>query len=168
MQGLVRGRPGQEGQPRTQGPRCFLLGELQEAPCAPSWDDNAEGPERTQTLTVPEALELNIAVPSLQGSKGGAAGRSSPSRGWEGCTEKRTWVLGPFRMNQNWAWDQGREKSSRLRKQQVRCLEPEKIKAHSRHTGFWWGHRGQRVVGLDQENDEAFRARAVPIEESWG
>lgn len=49
------------------------MGELQEAPCAPSWDDNAEGPERMQTLTVPEPLELDIAVPSLQGSEEGCS-----------------------------------------------------------------------------------------------
>lgn len=51
------------------------MGELQEALCAPSWDDNAEGPERMQTLTVPEPLELDIAVPSLQGSEGGCNGQ---------------------------------------------------------------------------------------------
>ena len=47
-------------------------------------------------------------------------------------------------------------------------MEPGKIRDHLRHKGFWWGHRGQRVVELDQENNEAFRAGAVPMEDSCG
>lgn len=66
-------------------------------------------------------------------------GRRALSRGWEGCTEKGTPVLGLFSMNQSWAWDQGGEKHSRLREQHIQCLEPGEIRAHSRHMDFGGG-----------------------------